>query len=120
MSLTNKIINDDQELIGKKIVAIDLYDPFPLGYIIVEGGEFICFEECDDGISFIEENHIKNKLIFNDKLRDLFLEHNCITKEEHENYKNFLNKKKEESQKRELEREYQKYLELKAKFEQNS
>ena len=119
MSLKDKIVDSEQELVGKKIVAINLYDPYPLGYIIVEGGELICFEENDE-IYITSYSAVERKLMYNNNLRSLLLEHGCITKEDHEMYENILKQKKEKLEKAELEREYKKYLELKAKFEPNS
>lgn len=117
--LNEKIVDSEQELVGKKIVAINLYDPYPLGYIIVEGGELICFEE-DEGIDICPDSSVERKLIYNNNLRDLFLKHNCITKEEYDKYENILTEKRKKAEESERDREYKVYLQLKAKFEPNS
>lgn len=115
MSLKDKIVDDEKELIGKKIVAINLYDPYPLGYIIVEGGEFICFEETD-GIDIPPYSTVERRLIYNNGLRKLFLEHNCITQEDYDKYESFLAEEKKKREDYEKTKDYRLYLQLSDKF----
>lgn len=118
--LNEKIVDSEQELVGKKIVAINLCDQYSLGYIIVEGGELICFEENDEGISIPSNSSVERKLLYNKNLKDLFLKHNCITQEEYNKYESILNEKRKKAEESERDKEYKQYLKLKAKFELNS
>lgn len=116
MSLQDKIVDDEKELIGKKIVAINLYDPYPLGYIILEGGELICFEENDDEISISSYTTVERKLMYNNDLRKLFLEHNCISQEDCNKYESFIAEQKKQREAHDKVRDYKTFLELSVKF----
>jgi len=114
MNLKDKIVDFDKDLIGKKIVAINLYDPYPLGYIIVEGGELICFE--DDGINIPSNGTVERRLMYNKNLRKLFLEHNCISQEDYSKYESLIAEQKKQKEENDKIRDYKTFLELSAKF----
>lgn len=117
-SLKEKLVDSETDLKDKKIVAINLSDTYPMGYIIVETGEFIAFVDYDsDGIEILSANEVYRKLYYNENLLAIFLEHGCISKEDYDKIYNL--KEEEELKKIEFikESEYKRYLELKAIYE---
>lgn len=117
-SLEEKIVDEELELKDKKIIALNLTEPYPMGYIIVETGEFLAFTDYGDGdMSFLNARDVYRNLYYNDKLLKIFLEHGCISQEDHDNL--LKNKEEEQIKRREAEnqRQYKKYLELKAIYD---
>lgn len=117
MSLVEKMIDSEEELIGKKIVEINLNYLHQFGYIIVEGGEFLCFQG-NGQIEPIASVIVQQAFINFTELRELFFKYGCISKEEHDRYEKEFYERKKLIEKRTKEREYEHYLELKEKFSQ--
>lgn len=119
-SLKNNLIDCQTDLIGKKIVAIDFLDVYPMGYIIVEGGEYMAFVEDCDGLNLIGYKAVEKSLYHSDYLLILFLKHGCISREYYDHILKLREEKEKAKEEFQREREYKQYLELKAKFESSN
>lgn len=117
-SLEEKIVDCESDLYGKKIVAMEVQDIYPIGYIIVDTGEFMAIVDDGDGEVYrVGVEKVASTLYYNNNLLKLFLECGCISQEDHDK---IINKRIEDKKKREQadkEREYKRYLELKARYE---
>lgn len=116
-SLKEKEIVYESDMIGKKIVDIELFDTYPMGYIILEGGEYIAFTDDCDGIEHLSMKAIEQKLYYSDNLLDIFLKHGCISQEYYDNVISLREERAKKKKESIEEQEYKRYLELKAKFE---
>lgn len=120
-SLEENMLDCEIDLEGKKIVAIQIMDIYPIGYIIVEGGQYIAITDDEDGdIYQASIGAVERALYYNEHILKIFLENGCIS----QTYYDSIQKRKENEdilkKERIKELEYKRYLELKAIYEKNS
>lgn len=119
MSLLKNIVNSEEKFIGKKIIAMDFNTIHRYCYIIVEGGQFLCFE-IDGIMKPLTSFAVQKSLVDFTELRELFLKYGCISEEEYNRYEKEDSERKDFIEKRIEEREYEYYLELKEKFSKDN
>lgn len=119
-SLTFNLVDSQEELKNKKIIAIEILECYPIGYIIVETGEYFAFTINCDEIEVLSPGQIERVLLNNDTLLTRFFNNRCISEEYYNHILDLREKRTERVKESNEKREYKEYLRLKAKFESNS
>lgn len=115
-NLEDNYIGEEKDIIGKRIVASSIEDPYTLGYIIFDDGTYYPLEETEYGFRVPTSSSVEYKLINNEELRKLFFENNVIDEEEN---LRLLKIREEKCKNHELwleKAEFKRYIELNDKF----
>lgn len=115
-NLEDNYIGEEKDIIGKRIVASSIEDPYTLGYIIFDDGTYYPLEETEYGFRVPTSSSVEDKLINNEELRKLFFENNVIDEEENLRLLKIREKKCKNHELWLEKAEFKRYIELDNKF----